>query len=449
MSYLPHTDSDLAQMLKTIGVERLDDLLEAIPTSLRQAPAQRPAGLSELELTRHLRTLARMNCPASELAVYRGAGLYEHAIPAAVEALASRGEFATAYTPYQPEASQGTLQAIYEFQTMICELTGMEVANASLYDGASGLAEAALMALRVTERRQLVMSQTVHPEYRQVLTTYVSGLSVSQTTLPAPTGVTDVAQARTAVTSDTAALIVQMPNFFGCLEPVHELAHAAHAVGALCIVCIAEPVSLGLLVAPGHYGADIVVGEAQSLGSPMSYGGPSLGFFATRQAWLRKLPGRIAGRTTDQQGRCGYVLTLQAREQHIRREKATSNICTNEGLLALRTTIFLSLLGPQGLQELAALNCQRAHALQEALCRLPCFAPAFPQPFFNEFVLQLTQPSLQPAIEQALAEAGVVGGLPLDVFDASWRGRSLWCVTETKAEEQVDRVVEVVHRVCA
>ena len=442
---MPHTDDDIAQMLATVGAASVDELIDQIPAGLRPARFNLPAGVTELELTRHMRELAERNRHAGQVDVYRGAGLYDHAVPAAVHALGSRGEFATAYTPYQPEASQGTLQAIYEFQTIVCELTGMEVANASLYDGASAFAEAALVALRVTGRQRLLVSRAVHPEYRDVLHTYLAGTADEIVPAPALSGASDVEAVTQAMNDSIAAVMVQMPNVFGCLEPVQQLAEIAHAHGALFIVAVPEPVSLGLLEAPGRYGADIVVGEGQTLGNAVSYGGPSLGFFATREPWMRKIPGRICGRTKDLAGRTGYVLTLQAREQHIRREKATSNICTNEGLLALRTTIFLSLLGPQGLRELALLNFHHAHYLQQELLKLPHFRQKFQQPFFNEFVLELRDRRQEAVLERALDAAGIVGGLPLGGIDETLGGCWLWCVTETKTKAQLDKVCDVLR----
>jgi len=445
MDYIPHTESDVQQMLETIGVSSVEELLDVVPAALKEATFNLPEGLTELEVTRRLQELAAQNRPMSQVDVYRGAGMYEHAVPTVVEALSNRGEFATAYTPYQPEASQGTLQVIYEFQTLVCELTGMDVANASLYDGASAFAEAALTAFRITGRDTLIISRTVHHEYRDVLHTYLTGTSNKLMTVGVLDGITDVSQIEQALNDRVAAVMIQMPNFFGALEPVRRLAELAHANGALLIVAIPEPASLGLLEAPGAYGADIVVGEAQTLGSSVSYGGPSLGFFATREQWLRKIPGRICGKTVDRMGRTGYVLTLQAREQHIRREKATSNICTNEGLLALRATIFLSALGPTGLQELALLNFHAAHYLYDALVKLPMFRQKFRRPFFNEFVLELADHSEEQALKRALDANNIVGGVPLDTIEPELTGCWLWCVTETKTKAQLDRLVEVLR----
>jgi len=432
-------------MLRAIGVARFEELLSDIPAQLRMPTLALPAGLSELELLAKAKGLAQLNQSTEQVDSYLGAGMYDHHIPAVVDALASRGEFATAYTPYQAEASQGTLQAIYEYQTMICELTGMEVANASLYDGASSLAEAALVALRTTGRQRLLVSQAVHPEYRQVLRTYLDGNGVHLAELPVPSGITEASRVAEQVSPDVAAVIVQTPNFFGCLETLAELAEAAHAKGALVIVCV-YPVALGIIQPPGAAGADIVVGEGQSLGNPMSYGGPTLGFFAARQELVRKIPGRLAGRTIDAEQQCGYVLTLQAREQHIRREKASSNICTNEGLLALRATIHLSALGPQGLREVALLNVQKSHYAYEQLLQVPHVAPVFTQPFFNEFVIRFSEGVSSDRLLRQLSAERILGGVGLQRWYPALAGAWLVCVTETKTKAQIDRFVETLTK---
>ena len=372
--------------------------------------------------------------------------MYEHFIPTAVDALSSRGEFATAYTPYQAEASQGTLQAIYEYQTMICELTGLEVANASLYDGASALAEAGLLAARVTQRPRLLVSEAVHPEYRQTLRTYAQGSTVVVEEIPATNGITDVAALAGRLRDDVAGMLIQSPNFFGCIEPLAEQSAAAHARGALMIAST-YPIALGLINPPGACGVDIAVGEGQPLGNPISFGGPTLGFFATTQTLVRKIPGRIAGCTTDTQGRRGFVLTLQAREQHIRREKATSNVCTNQGLLALRATIYLSLLGPQGLRELAELNARRAHELAQRWSRVRGWSLKFAHPFFNEFAVQWNGKTPLADVQRRLLEQGIIPGAALECWYPSLPNTLLVCATETKTSEQFDHTITALEQV--
>ena len=444
MDYVSNTDEQLQEMLEAIGVESFEALLADIPRALRANGLQVAPGLSETEVVKEFLDLSTKNRSLDQLCSYLGAGMYEHFIPSTVDALASRGEFATAYTPYQAEASQGTLQTIYEYQTMICELTGLEVANASLYDGASATAEAALLTTRVTNRPRLLVSEAVHPEYRQVLRTYAAGSGVIIEDVPVPLGVTEPSALRERLRDDVAGVIIQSPNFFGAIEPMAEQSALAHARGAL-VVAVAYPVALGLIAPPGACGADIAVGEAQCLGNPISYGGPTLGFFATTQALVRKMPGRIAGCTVDAQGRRGFVLTLQAREQHIRREKATSNVCTNQGLLALRTTIYLSLLGPQGLRELAELNAQRAHELARRWGRLPGWSLRFAQPYFNEFAIQWKGTRPLAEVERHLLSSGILAGAGLGRWYPSLKDTLLVCVTETKNPEQLDQTIRVLE----
>jgi glycine dehydrogenase subunit 1 len=393
--------------------------------------------MSEMEVQRHLAEQAQKNGGPGSLLSFLGAGAYEHFIPAAVRTIVSRGEFATCYTPYQAEVSQGTLQAAFEFQTMIAELTGMETANASLYDGTSALAEAALMAMRLTGRRKILISATVHPHHIRVLETYASGVGAAIQLLPAAEGVTQTDAIADLSDSDTAAVVVQNPNFFGCIEDLGELASAAKQSGALSIVS-ANPISLGLLKDPGSAGADIAVGEGQPLGMPLSFGGPYLGFMATRQAYVRQMPGRLVGLARDGQGRRGFVMTLQAREQHIRRERATSNICTNGALAALTAAIYLSLLGPQGLRQVAELNLDTSHRLASSLRCIPGCSLRFAGPFFNEFVLQVHRPAAEVA--QALLERGIIAGLPLGRYFPDMADCLLVCATETKAQADLGRL---------
>ncbi|MGR3309386.1 MAG: aminomethyl-transferring glycine dehydrogenase subunit GcvPA [Candidatus Brocadiales bacterium] len=440
MDFVPSTDKDKEIMLKEVGVKSVEALLTDIPQSLRKFDLNIPKTLSEMELVKELKAAAEKNINVSEYTSFLGAGAYEHFIPSVVNYLASRGEFATCYTPYQAEVSQGTLQAIYEFQSMICELTAMDVANASMYDGASALAEAAVLSIRHTDRQKVVISQAVHPEYREVVKTYLHCLNIEIVEIPAPDGTTDIDALSHAVDDGTASVLIQMPNFFGCLEEVDYIAKAAHKHGALFIACV-NPISLGIIKPPGSYGADIAVGEAQSLGNPLNYGGPYIGFFAVKKELMRKVPGRIVGATTDVKGRRAFVLTLQAREQHIRRQKATSNICTNQALCALRTCIYLSVLGKQGLAELARLNLHKSHYALEEICKLQGFEPLFNKPFFNEFVIRVTDSRTAEQINESLLKEKIIGGLDLSRFYPALKNSMLFCITETKNKNDIDRLV--------
>ncbi len=377
MPYIANTLEDQRAMLEAIGASSLDELFSAIPPELRLGRAlDIPPALSEMELTSRLTALAARNQSTDQKVCFLGGGSYDHFIPAVVDTIASRGEFYTSYTPYQPEASQGNLQVFFEYQTFITRLTGMDVSNASLYDGASAAAEAVLMAAHATGRKRIVAARSVHPEYRQVLATYLSDLDLELATVDTPEGTLRPGDLAAAIDSDTACVLIQHPNFFGALEDVERLSAAAHAVGALSVVAV-DPISLGLLKRPGDCGADIVVAEGQSLGSPMAFGGPYLGILACREQFVRRMPGRIAGQTVDRRGRRCWVLTLQTREQHIRREKATSNICTNQGLLALRATVYLAALGPQGLREVAELCLQKSHYAARQLAERAALRPRF------------------------------------------------------------------------
>src|SRR5215831_2935557 len=372
-------------MLGVIGADSIEQLLIRIPAKARLSrPLAVPAAMAETDLVRHLRALAGQNANADDYACFLGGGSYDHAIPSPINHLISRGEFFTAYTPYQPEASQGTLRSIFEYQTMMAELTGMDVANASLYDGGSALAEAVLMAAAVTGRRTALVSAGVNPLYRQVAETYAEGPDIRLASAPLGDGDTDLDALRRAVTDRTAAVVVQHPNFFGCLENVRAAADIAHGAGALFIVA-ADPINLGLLTPPGAMGADIAVGEGQALGVPMSFGGPNLGVFACRHELVRRMPGRLVGETVDAEGRRGFVLTLQTREQHIRREMATSNICTNVALCALMATISAAILGKQGLRRVGELSTAKAHYAAEVLTRAGGVRLRYRAPFFKEF----------------------------------------------------------------
>jgi glycine dehydrogenase subunit 1 len=446
MDYVPNTDSQLEEMLRAIGVSSFEDLLRGIPSQLHDRDLRLPAGLAEAQMLALAETLAARNTPVHDRPSFLGAGSYRHVIPTVVDALASRGEWLTPYTPYQAEASQGTLQAIYEFQTMVCELLQMDVANASVYDGASAAAEAVVLALRATERPRIVLSEAVHPHVREVVATYLSGSSAVIQEIPTVNGVTDLESLGRAVRDDVACVLLQQPNVFGCLEPMSQAGELAHRSGALFAASV-YPVSLGLLQPPGAYGADIAVAEGRCLGSPMAYGGPGLGLFATTTELLRRVPGRLAGCTVDRSGRRGYTLTLQTREQHIRRERATSNICSNEGWLALRATVFLSLLGPQGMQELATLNMEKAHYARQRLLEIPWISAAFDQPFFNEFMLTYDAPKTPETVNRALAKAGITGGLSVKAWYPAITRGSLWCVTELITRDAIDRVVETLRKI--
>ena len=432
MSYLFNTPDQRREMLRTIGAESIDELFQQVPADCRLArPLDLPPALTEMELERTVRTLAGKNVAGGERVCLMGGGVYDHFIPAAVDEVVSRGEFYTAYTPYQAEASQGSLQAFFEYQSLVCRLTGMDVSNASLYEAGTAVSEAAFMAMRVTGRHEkVVVLGSVHPEYRQVLETYLSNLKCELVVVGTHNGTVDPADLKKLVDDRTACLIFQHPNFFGCLEEPEELCRQARSVGALSVVAF-DPISLGILRRPGDYGVDVAVAEGQSLGIPMQYGGPFLGIFTCRNEFVRKMPGRLVGRTTDRQGRPCYVLTLQAREQHIRREKATSNICTNQGLLALRATAYLSLVGPQGLKEASELCCRKAHYAAERLTRIPGVQLAFDRPFFKEFTLRC-----DGGVEAFCAGAG--RGIRSGAHDAAiWRGRRR--IAERRALGRCDR----------
>jgi len=442
VTYLFNTPDQQRDMLQTIGAASVDELFEQIPPAIRlNRPLNLAPAAGEMELERELRGLASRNSGSGSRACFLGGGVYDHFIPAAVDEIAGRGEFYTAYTPYQAEASQGSLQAFFEYQSLICRLTGMDVCNASLYEGGTAVSEAAFMTMRVTERHEkIVVLGSVHPEYRQILRTYLSNLKCELVVVPTPDGTADLAQVKALVDDRTACLVFQHPNFFGCLEEPEELTRIAREVGALSVVSF-DPISLGLLRRPGDYGADVAVAEGQPLGIPMQYGGPFLGVFTCRNEYLRKMPGRLVGRTTDRSGHPCYTLTIQAREQHIRREKATSNICTNQGLLALRATVYLSLLGPEGLREAAELCCRKAHYAAERLSAVAGLPRAFAdQPFFKEFVL-----SCPGDVERVLTSARQAGfdlGPSLSRFGDDESGAPqngiLVAVTEQRTRQEID-----------
>jgi len=440
--YAPHTEADRAAMLRAIGVDSLDELLAQIPAELRARGYAWPAALTEPELLAHARALAARNRP---LACFAGAGARARFVPAAVKALTQRGEFLTAYTPNQAEASQGMLQAIYEFQSSVCALYGLDVANASLYDGATALAEAVAAAARSAGRGKILVPETLHPEWRAVLATYFGAKGApALETVPCPTGRIELAELDRRLDDAVAAVVVATPNFFGLLEDGAGIAARARAAGALTIA-VADPVSLGVLEAPGVWGADFAVGEGQGLGNALNYGGPYLGLFACKQAHLRHVPGRLCGRTTDAAGKRGFVLTLQAREQHIRRERAASNVCSNEALCALAATIHLALLGPAGLREVAELSVDKAHRLAEKLGAVPGFGLRFAGPFFDEFALECPGPAER--VRNALLKDGLLAGVPLGRYDRAWKNLLLVSATERRTDEEIDRFAAALRRV--
>jgi glycine dehydrogenase subunit 1 len=445
-NFLPHTDAERQAMLHTIGVRSIDDLFSDIPPHLRNnirynvLPAK---GLSEAELQQELASLATQNAGAS-MACFLGGGAYSRFIPMVVNNIASRSEFYTAYTPYQPEIAQGTLQVTYEFQTMICELTGMDVANASVYDGASALTEAAFMAMRATKRNRILVAKTVHPDYRQVLKTYTTGLGDVDVVEFDPQKPGTLLNAEHEAAKKTACVLIQVPNYFGGLEATEPVRQFCETTGALFVVS-AEPVSLGLLKAPGSYGADIVTGDIQPLGNNLSFGGPYGGYIASKNKHMRQLPGRLVGRTTDKNGTQCYTLTLQTREQHIRREKATSNICTNQALNILKATVYLSLIGPVGLKYLANLSVQRMHALTSRLRKLPGVALYTDgQPFLFEAALQFPVP-VQPLLSH-LEQQGILGGIALERFYPEAKNVLLITCTEMTLPEHIDQYVTAISQ---
>ncbi len=436
--YLPHTEEDIRKMLDAIGVKKVEDLFQTIPKEVRLSkPLNLPEPLSEPDLLRHFQ---RLQVPMTSN--FLGAGAYHHFVPAVVPHLVSRSEFYTAYTPYQPEISQGTLQAIFEYQTLMCQLTGMEVSNASLYDGASSLAEAVLMAYRVTKKKKVLLSQAIHPEYRRVIQTYIDPDQQEIILVPykRDEGRTNEKILFDLLKEDVSAVVIQSPNFFGVIEDLQPIGERVHGVGGLMIVGFSEAIAYGMMQSPGAMGADIVAGEGQSLGIPVSYGGPYLGIFTTQEKFVRNMPGRLVGETIDLEGKRGFVLTLATREQHIRRERATSNICTNEGLCALMATVYLSCLGKEGLKELAMMNLSKAEYAKRAVSRIRGCKLNFIAPTFNEFVLQIEK---EPEnVLGKLKKEGMIGGLPLGKFYPELDHHLLVTVTEMNKKEEIDQWAE-------
>lgn len=435
MRYIPHSDDEIKHMLDSLGVDSVAELFKKIPNSLRLDRSLKIApGQSELELLNDMEILSEENLNNWHLGCFLGAGAYSHFIPSAVDAIASRSEFYTAYTPYQPEISQGTLQTIFEWQTMMCGLTGCEVTNASMYDGASAAAEAALMAIRITGRKRVGLSRGLHPNYRQVVETYLSGLDVEIFLIDLDKGTTSSIE---ICDKNTACVLIQQPNFLGGIEPLEEIAITLHKSGTLLVACVNEALSLAFLKAPGSLGADIVCGDAQSFGVPINFGGPHLGFLSTRKEHVRQIPGRLVGQTVDGRGLRGFVLTLSTREQHIRRERATSNICTNQGLCLLMATVYLALHGKEGLRELAQRNYQLARYARERVKESDRLSLKFEGPSFNEFVIE-TQESVEEVTERCLAEF-VLPGLSLSEYYPELGSCLLVCVTELSDKQGIDR----------
>jgi glycine dehydrogenase subunit 1 len=445
--YIPHTDADRAAMLRTVGIEKLEDLFKDVPAQNRFPSLNLPPAFTEMEVSAELQEIAQANESVHELMCFLGAGAYNHYVPAAVDAIIRRGEFLTAYTPYQPELSQGTLQAIFEYQSNVAALTGMEVCNASHYDGATAVAEAVNMAYANFrgKRTKIILSSALHPQYRQTVRTYTQGSPLvlvgdgTQINLSA-----DPNSLLPLIDADTALVVVQYPDFFGRIYDYTQLAEAVHAVGALLAVSV-NPIALGLLKAPGYMNADIVTGEGQPLGIPLSFGGPYLGLFATRKEYVRKMAGRLVGETVDNRGQRAYVLTLTAREQHIRREKATSNICTNQGLMALASTVYMSLLGKNGLRQVAELCFHKAHYAAGAIANLSGYSLWSSAPYFNEFVIHTPAPASE--INDLLLDHDILGGYDLGQDYPDLSRHMLIAVTEMNTREAIDKLVEVLSEV--
>ncbi|WP_075982282.1 aminomethyl-transferring glycine dehydrogenase subunit GcvPA [Bacillus massilinigeriensis] len=437
--FLPVTEADQKEMLKTIGVSEINDLFSDIPEKVRfKGEYKIKPAKSESALMKELTALAEKNADLISNSSFLGAGVYDHYIPVIVDHVLSRSEFYTAYTPYQPEISQGELQAIFEFQTMICELTGMDVANSSMYDGGTALAEAGMLSTGQTKRKKILISSLVHPEAKDVVKTYAKGQRIEIQEIPHVNGVTDVEALKELINDEIAAVMVQYPNFYGRIEPLKDLEEIIHAHKALFVVS-SNPLSLGVLTPPGKLGADIVVGDAQPFGIPTAFGGPHCGYFAVTQKLMRKVPGRLVGQTTDEEGQRGFVLTLQAREQHIRRDKATSNICSNQALNALAASVAMTALGKQGVKAMATSNIQKANYARKAF-KNAGFEMAFEGPCFNEFVVKLSRPVKE--VNKVLLDKGIIGGYDLGQDDENLSNHMLICVTELRTREEIDTFVK-------
>ena len=439
MSYIPHTEAETRDMLAQVGVADFDALFDAVPSAHRSPALDLPPAMSEMEIAAEMLAISEANDHAGDFAVFRGAGAYHHFSPAAVNHMLLRGEFYTAYTPYQPEISQGTLQAVYEYQSMMCALTGMDAANASHYDGATSLAEAITVALEATRhrRKKVILSHAIHPQYREVARTYHQGRDIR---IIGDRGRGELVDLMEMLDSNTAMVAVQYPNFFGQVEDLRQLADTVHASGGLLVV-VSNPLALSLFTPPGEFGADIVVGEGQPLGIPLTFGGPYLGYFAIKQRHVRKIAGRIIGESVDADGKRAYVMTLRPREQDIKRERATSNICTNQGLMALAAAVYLSLMGKNGLRQVGELNYHKAHYAAAQIDGLEGYSVDMTKPFFNEFVVACPKPVAE--INAALRDQGIIGGYDLAQHYYHLPNHMLLCVTECNAKAEIDRLVDI------
>ncbi|GAB6186398.1 aminomethyl-transferring glycine dehydrogenase subunit GcvPA [Thermopirellula anaerolimosa] len=439
MAYLPQSEDDIKRMLEAVGIASVDDLFAHIPPEIRfKGRLNLPPALSEAALQQHTENLAARNTGSDRAVSFLGGGCYDHFVPAVVDFVASRSEFYTSYTPYQPEVSQGNLQSLFEYQTLVTQLFGMDASNAGLYDGATATAEAVLMAIAAQSgRRKVLIPESLHPEYRQVLQTYAANVDVALSLLPTPRGRMEPESLAKHLDAKTACVVIQQPNFFGCVEPLDRLIRAAHEAGALAVV-VADPISMGILKRPGDLGADLVAAEGQSLGIPQQWGGPFLGILACRERFLRRMPGRIAGQTEDRNGKRCWVLTLQTREQHIRREKATSNICTNQHLMAVRAAVYLALIGPHGLRKAAHLCLNKAHYAAKAWTEGTSLRMAFDAPFFKEFVLRAENATEAARLQERALEAGFFAGVALGSWYPDLQDAILFAVTEQRTREQID-----------
>ncbi|WP_040212751.1 aminomethyl-transferring glycine dehydrogenase subunit GcvPA [Clostridium polynesiense] len=441
--YMPNTENDKKEMLKAIGVDSVEELFRDIPKDVKlNRELNLPDSYSEIEVRRAMGEMAKKNKSTEDLTCFLGAGSYDHYIPSAIKHLVSRSEFYTAYTPYQPEISQGTLQGVFEYQSMICNLTGMDVSNVSMYDGPTAAAEGAILASVSTRRKKVLVSKTVNPETRKVLKTYLSFRNVEYTEIPEKDGVTDLETLQNSIDGDTAGVLIQYPNFFGIVEEIKEIEKLIHNNKSLLLMSV-DPIALGTLKSPGELGADIVVGEGQALGGSMNFGGPTLGFMTVTTKLMRKMPGRIVGETVDVDGKRAFVLTLQAREQHIRREKATSNICSDQTLNSIAAAIYMASLGKKGIKEVANQCLQKSHYAYNQLIKTGKFKPLFNKPFFKEFALK-TEKSVEE-INAKLLEKGILGGFNLEKTDYDYGNAVLISVTEQRSREEIDKFVEIME----
>lgn len=445
--YIPNTSKEVEQMLNSIGVTSTDELFSDIPEQIRlNRELNINHKMSELEVSKKMKGLSNQNLSTDDLICFLGAGAYDHYIPSVIKHIISRSEFYTAYTPYQPEISQGTLQVIFEYQTMIANLTGMDFANASMYDGATAAAEAAMLSMENTKRKTVLVSKTVNPEIRKIIATYVKFHGGNIIEIDYSEGTTDVEALKNNLNKDSAAVIVQNPNFFGIIEDMKDIEMLVHANKSMLVMSV-DPISLGILKSPGEIGADLVVGEGQALGIPLNFGGPYLGFMAATTKLMRKIPGRIVGQTEDIDGKRAYVLTLQAREQHIRREKATSNICSNQGLNVLASAIYMTTLGKKGIKEVAVQCAQKAKYAQEQLTKSGKYKLLFNKPFFKEFAVTVTSDIACEVINEELLNCGILGGYPIEVNYPEQKNSLLLCVTEKRTKEEIDSLVEIMEEI--